>query len=55
MGDTTAVICALELAPTLVRIAESMARPPESRPVGPEMARITTNGIEVEPWESGKR
>jgi septum site-determining protein MinC len=55
MGDTTAVICALELAPTLVRIAEAMARPPESRPVGPEMARITPNGIEVEPWESGKR
>jgi septum site-determining protein MinC len=55
MGDTTAVICALELAPTLLRIAEAMARPPESRPVGPEMARITSNGIEVEPWESGKR
>lgn len=55
MGDTTAVICALELAPTLVRIADAMARPPESRPVGPEMARITPNGIEVEPWESGKR
>ena len=55
MGDTTAVICALELAPTLLRIADAMARPPESRPVGPEMARITSNGIEVEPWESGKR
>ncbi|HZG66613.1 MAG TPA: septum site-determining protein MinC, partial [Herpetosiphonaceae bacterium] len=55
MGDTTAVICALELAPTLLRIAEAMARPPETRPAGPEMARITPNGIEVEPWESGKR
>ncbi len=55
MGDTTAVICALELAPTLLRIADAMARPPESRPAGPEMARITPNGIEVEPWESGKR
>ena len=55
MGDTTAVICALELAPTLLRIAEAMARPPETRPAGPEMARITLNGIEVEPWESGKR
>ena len=55
MGDTTAVICALELAPTLLRIADAMARPPESRPAGPEMARITLNGIEVEPWESGKR
>ncbi len=55
MGDTTAMICALELAPTLLRIADAMARPPESRPAGPEMARITPNGIEVEPWESGKR
>ena len=55
MGDTTAVICALELAPTLLRIAEAMARPPESRPAGPELARMTSNGIEVEPWESGKR
>ncbi len=55
MGDTTAMICALELAPTLQRIADAMARPPESRPAGPEMARITLNGIEVEPWESGKR
>jgi septum site-determining protein MinC len=49
------MICALELAPTLLRIADAMARPPESRPAGPEMARITPNGIEVEPWESGKR
>ncbi len=55
LGDTSAVICALELAPTLLRIADSLARPPESRPSGPEMARITPDGIEVEPWESVKR
>lgn len=55
LGDTTAVVCALELAPTLLRIADVLARPPESRPVGPEMARITPKGIEVEPWESSKR
>jgi len=55
MGDSTAVICALELAPTLLRIADAMARPPGTRPVGPEMARMTDKGIEVEPWESGKR
>lgn len=55
MGDMSAVICALELTPTLLRIADAMARPPGTRPVGPEMARITEKGIEVEPWESGKR
>ncbi len=55
MGDTAAVICALELAPTLLRIADAMARPPGTRPTGPEMARMTDKGIEVEPWESSKR
>lgn len=55
LGDTTAVVCALELAPTLLRIADALARPPESRPSGPEMAHITPKGIEVEPWETGKR
>jgi len=55
LGDAAAVVCALELAPTLLRIADTLARPPESRPVGPEMARLTPKGIEVEPWESGKR
>ncbi len=55
LGDAEAVVCALELAPTLLRIADALARPPGSRPSGPEMARITSQGIEVEPWESGKR
>lgn len=55
LGDSAAVVCALELAPTLLRIADVLALPPESRPFGPEMARVTANGIEVEPWESGKR
>ena len=55
LGDASAVICALELAPTLLRIGDAMARPPDTRPLGPEMARVTANGIEVAPWESGKR
>lgn len=55
LGDHAAVVCALELAPTLLRIADVLALPPESRPFGPEMARVTDKGIEVEPWESGKR
>ena len=55
LGDRAAVVCALELAPTLLRIADVLALPPGSRPFGPEMARVTDKGIEVEPWESGKR
>jgi septum site-determining protein MinC len=55
MGDSSAVICALELAPTLLRIADALARTPGSRPSGPELARATEKGIEVEPWETGKR
>jgi septum site-determining protein MinC len=55
LGDEAALVCALELAPTLLRIADTLARPPESRPAGPETARLTPKGIEVEPWESGKR
>lgn len=55
LGDTGAFVSALELAPTLLRIAEAMARPPSSRPAGPELARVTDKGIEVEPWETGKR
>ena len=55
LGDAAAVVCALELAPTLLRIADALGRPPGSRPAGPEMARVTAKGIEVEPWESGKR
>ncbi|MBA3944375.1 MAG: septum site-determining protein MinC [Herpetosiphonaceae bacterium] len=55
LGDESACVCAIELTPTMLRIGTKIARPPESRPSGPEVARVTAQGIEVEPWETGKR
>ncbi len=52
MGDENAVVCALDLAPTQLRIAEYIARAPEERrrrPV-PEMARVRNGRIEAIPW-----
>lgn len=51
-GDETAVVCALDLAPTQLRIATHIARSPEERrrrPV-PEMARVRNGRIEAIPW-----
>ncbi|MCX8068449.1 MAG: septum site-determining protein MinC [Anaerolineae bacterium] len=51
-GDENAVVCALDLSPTQLRIADRIARSPEERrrrPV-PEMARIREGQIEAIPW-----
>ncbi|MBC7226253.1 MAG: septum site-determining protein MinC [Thermoflexales bacterium] len=51
-GDESAVVCALDLAPTQLRIADHIARSPEERrrrPV-PEMARVHRGRIEAIPW-----
>lgn len=51
-GNDSAVICALELAPTQLRIASLVTRQPETgelEPV-PEMARIVDGQIIVEQW-----
>ncbi|MDY0018986.1 MAG: septum site-determining protein MinC [Anaerolineae bacterium] len=53
MGDTTAVICALDLNPSQLRIATLIARAPEEkkrRPIKPEMAMIRDGVIVAEPW-----
>ena len=55
LGDTTAQVCALELLPSLLRIADFMARSPDQRTVGPEVARINDGQIEVEQWEGKAR
>jgi septum site-determining protein MinC len=55
LGDTTAFVCALELMPSLLRIADLMSRPPDQRPDGPETARIKDGQIEVEQWEGKPR
>lgn len=52
LGDESAVVCALDLAPTQLRIADHIARSPEERrrrPV-PEMARVREGRIEAVPW-----
>ena len=52
-GDGTALVCALQLAPTQIRIADTRGRGPEaeahSKPV-PELARVVDGRIVVEPW-----
>ncbi len=53
-GDTEAVICALDLNPAQLRIANHIARSPENSaaaPFQPEMARIQDDVIVVEPWK----
>ncbi|MGE5485387.1 MAG: septum site-determining protein MinC [Ignavibacteriales bacterium] len=56
-GDEGAVVAALRLAPTQLRIAGRIARPPEeiSNPGRPEMARLSDGGIIVEAmsWVAG--
>ena len=56
MGDEGAVICALEMAPSQIRIGTHIARSPERsrRPKAPEMASVQEEGIVVEPWQEKK-
>jgi len=51
-GDQRAVVCALDLAPTQLRIADLAARTPEDRPrpPRPEIARVENGSIIVETW-----
>ena len=54
-GNKTAVICALDLSPTQLRIAEEVAAPlkPQENPK-PEIARINANGkLQAEFWSPG--
>ncbi|MCA9970496.1 MAG: septum site-determining protein MinC [Anaerolineales bacterium] len=52
LGDQTAVICALDLSPTQLRIADQIAIPPDSRGrrPEPEQAAIRQGQIVAEPW-----
>ena len=56
MGGESSVICALELTPVQLRIADHTARPQENdrgeNPY-PEIAYVRDNVIVVEPWDSG--
>lgn len=53
LGDNQALVCALALAPTQLRIGNQIARPPEDE-IGtpqPEMARVRDDQIIVESWD----
>lgn len=57
-GDHHAIICALRLTPTQLRIGRIFARPPdhqESRSEGPLIARVENGEIVVEPWRADRR
>jgi len=57
IGDENAIVCALDLAPTQLRIASRAARAPEeSGPsAGPEVAHIEGGHIVVVPWDIFRR
>jgi septum site-determining protein MinC len=54
MGNETAVVCALEMTPTQLRIAQYFARSPEGRRRKslPEVARVRDGKIVAESWET---
>jgi len=55
LGDRSAVICALEFAPTQLRIADLIAVPPAGRAERlPELARVVDDQISVEVWDYRK-
>jgi septum site-determining protein MinC len=55
LGDEEAVICALDLAPTQLRIANHIARSPEERPRDPvpEAATVRQGQLVAMPWQGG--
>lgn len=56
MGEANAVICALELMPTQLRIADKIARSPESGNERlPEVAHIVDGHILVEAWQAFRK
>lgn len=51
-GDDTAVVCALDLSPTQLRISDKIAvTPKRSGRLKPEMARLLNGQVIAEPWE----
>ncbi|MCS7009802.1 MAG: septum site-determining protein MinC [Anaerolineales bacterium] len=53
-GDETAVVCALDLSPTQLRIAGEIAvSPPRRAKIQPEIARLVDGRLVAEPWQSG--
>jgi len=54
-GDEEAVVCALDLSPTQLRIAGQIVIAPNRRgKVQPEIARLQDGRVVAEPWNPGK-
>jgi septum site-determining protein MinC len=54
-GDRGSIVCALDLSPTQLRIADQISiTPPQRRRPKPEMASIENNKIVAEPWNIKK-
>ncbi len=52
-GNADAVVCALDLSPTQLRIADQVAvTPPRQGPPRPEMARLKDGQVIAEPWDA---
>lgn len=54
-GDDQTIVCALDLAPTQLRIGKHIARPPEGKPrrrTIPEVASVEEGKIIVKAWKS---
>jgi septum site-determining protein MinC len=56
MGDDGALVCALQLAPSQIRIGSHIARPPDRGrpPKVAEIATIQDDSIVVERWDKRK-
>jgi septum site-determining protein MinC len=51
-GNEEAIICALDLSPTQLRIAEQISiTPPQRKKPTPEMARLVEGKVIAEPWK----
>jgi septum site-determining protein MinC len=57
MGDDDAVVCALQLMPSQIRIGSYIARPPDRGrpPKVPEIASVQEDRIVVERWDQGQK
>ncbi|MFQ5812136.1 MAG: septum site-determining protein MinC [Anaerolineae bacterium] len=56
-GDDQTIVCALDLAPTQLRIGKHIARPPEGKPRRrpvPEVASVQEGRIIVKAWKSSR-
>ena len=50
-GDKNALICALDMSPTQLRIADQVSvMSPSKKKMGPEVARLVDNQVIAEPW-----